>query len=140
MRPSVTALLAVVLLPATAAKAQDVERLRETEAVLKTLVESYGVSGTEAPVRDAVRRLLPTWAKPEVDTAGNLWVTVGRGEPTVVFVAHLDEVGFEVTGVGDDGLLEVRSRGGILPTLWAGRPARIQAGRAPGPGVLQPQD
>jgi len=141
VRPSILAVLTVAaLLPATVAVAQDVERLRQTEAALKTLVESYGVSGTEAPVRDAVRRLLPTWAKPEVDTAGNLWVTVGRGEPTVVFVAHLDEVGFEVTGVGDDGLLEVRSRGGILPTLWAGRPALVHSGLAPVPGIFQPLD
>jgi putative aminopeptidase FrvX len=139
-RRLIAVLAAAVLCPVTAAGAQDVERLRETEAALKTLVESYGVSGTEAPARDAVRRLLPTWAKSEVDTAGNLWVTVGRGEPTVVFVAHLDEVGFEVTGVGEDGLLEVRSRGGILPTLWAGRPALVHGGRAPVPGVFQPLD
>ena len=54
--------------PLHVAAAQDPERLRETEAVLKTLVESYGVSGMEAPVREAVRRLLPAWAKPQVDS------------------------------------------------------------------------
>jgi putative aminopeptidase FrvX len=133
-------MLGVALSGATTAVAQDTERLRETEAVLKTLVESYGVSGSEAPVRDAVRRLLPAWAKPTVDSAGNLWVTVGRGEPTAVFVAHLDEVGFEVTAVGEDGMLEVSSRGGIFPTLWAGRPAMVHGGRAPIPGVFQPLD
>jgi putative aminopeptidase FrvX len=94
----------------------------------------------EAPVRDAVRRLLPAWAKPQVDTAGNLWVTAGRGEPTVVLVAHLDEVGFEVTAIGEDGALEVRPRGGIFPTLWAGRPALVHGGRLPVPAVFQPLD
>ena len=130
----------LALLPLTAAGAQDPERLRETEGVLKTLVESYGVSGMEAPVREAVRRMLPAWARPQVDTAGNLWVTAGRGEPTVVLVAHLDEVGFEVTAIGEDGVLEVTRRGGIFPWLWAGRPALVHGGRFPVAGVFQPQD
>jgi putative aminopeptidase FrvX len=137
----VRGLLALLaLFPLAGAAAQDPERLRETEAVLETLVESYGVSGMEAPVRDAVRRLLPAWAKPRVDTAGNLWVTAGRGEPTVVLVAHLDEVGFEVTAIGEDGMLEVSPRGGIFPALWAGRPALVHGGRLPVPGVFQPLD
>jgi putative aminopeptidase len=130
----------LALFPLTAAVAQDPERLRETEAVLKTLVESYGVSGMEAPVREAVRRMLPGWARPRVDSAGNLWVTAGRGEPTVVLVAHLDEVGFEVTAIGEDGILEVTRRGGIFPWLWAGRPALVHGGRFPVPGVFQPLD
>jgi putative aminopeptidase FrvX len=75
-----------------------------------------------------------------VDTAGNLWVTAGRGEPTVVLVAHLDEVGFAVTDISEDGMLEVEPRGGIFPALWAGRPALIHGGRAPVPAVFQPLD
>jgi putative aminopeptidase FrvX len=134
------ALVLLALVPLAAGSAQDPERLRETEAVLKTLVESYGVSGMESPVRDAVRRLLPVWARPSVDTAGNLWVTAGRGEPTVVLVAHLDEVGFEVVAIGEDGLLEVEPRGGIFPSLWAGRPALVHRGLAAVAGVFQPLD
>lgn len=137
MRPILPLLLVV---PGLAASAQEPGRMRETEAVLETLVESYGVSGMEAPVRDAVRRLLPVWARPQVDTAGNLWVTAGRGEPTVVLVAHLDEVGFEVAAIGEDGGLKVASRGGIFPSLWAGRPALVHGGRSPIPGVFQPLD
>jgi putative aminopeptidase len=130
----------LALLPLTAAAAQDSERLRETEAVLETLVETYGVSGMEAPVREAVRRMLPAWARPQVDSAGNLWVTAGRGEPTVVLVAHLDEVGFQVMAIGEDGVLEVTRRGGIFPSLWAGRPALVHGGRVSVPGVFQPLD
>lgn len=130
----------LALLPFTAAVAQDAEGLRETEAVLKTLVETYGVSGGEAPVREAVQRMLPPWSRPRVDSAGNLWVTAGRGEPTIVMVAHLDEVGFEVTAIGEDGMLELARRGGIFPWLWAGRPALVHGGRFPVPGVFLPLD
>ena len=34
-------------------------------AMLTTLIESYGVSGHEAPVREAVLRLVPSWARPQ---------------------------------------------------------------------------
>ncbi len=134
------ALALLVLWPAGAVAAQDVERIGQAESVLETLVESYGVSGMESPVRDAVRRLLPGWARSEVDSAGNIWVRAGKGEPTVVMVAHLDEIGFSVTAIGEDGILTVEPVGGIFPRLWAGRPALVHGGRAPVPAVFQPLD
>ncbi|MGH9711049.1 MAG: M20/M25/M40 family metallo-hydrolase, partial [Candidatus Acidiferrales bacterium] len=42
------------------------------EQILSRLVETYGVSGHEDPVREAVKQLLPKWAKTETDDAGNL--------------------------------------------------------------------
>jgi putative aminopeptidase FrvX len=112
----------------------------EVERVLAPLVQSYGVSGMEAPVRATVQKLLPGWARTETDSAGNLWLTLGKGEPTVVFVAHLDEVGFRVSGIGEDGSLELASVGGIFPSLWEAKPALIHTGRAVIPGVFMPRD
>jgi putative aminopeptidase FrvX len=120
--------------------AQQATRLRAVEEVLAPLVESYGVSGMEAPVREAVRRLLPAWAGPRTDTAGNLWLTMGRGEPTVVFVAHLDEIGFRVTAVRDDGTLAADPVGGLFPSLWAGQAALVHTGDHAVPGVFVPRD
>ncbi|MFN2571773.1 MAG: hypothetical protein ABR537_09210, partial [Gemmatimonadales bacterium] len=59
---------------------QDTSRIAEAQSVLSQLVESYGVSGMEAPVRATVQRLLPAWATSQTDTAGNLWVRVGQGD------------------------------------------------------------
>jgi putative aminopeptidase len=98
------------------------------------------VSGMETPVRDAVRRFLPAWARTETDTAGNLWLTMGRGEPTVVFVAHLDEIGFTVKAIRDDGTLDAQAAGGFFPSLWEGQPALVHTGRATVPGVFAPHD
>jgi putative aminopeptidase FrvX len=94
----------------------------------------------EAPVRAAVQKLLPAWARTVTDTAGNLWLTVGKGEPTVVFVAHLDEVGFRVTGIREDGSLELAPVGGIFPSLWEAEPAQVHTGRDVIPGVFMPRD
>jgi putative aminopeptidase FrvX len=108
--------------------------------VLASLVEAYGVSGSEGPVRRLIEGLLPKGVKPETDSAGNLWVSVGRGEPTVVFVAHLDEVGFRVTAIRDDGLLELEPVGGLFPSLWEAKPALVHTGAAMVPGIFIPRD
>ena len=120
--------------------AQDSARVAEAQAVLAPLVESYGVSGAEGPVRDAVKRLLPAWAQTETDTAGNLSVRVGRGDPVVVFVAHLDEIGFRITGIRDDGSLELESRGGFIHSLFEAKPALVHTDKGDVPGVFIPRD
>jgi putative aminopeptidase len=139
------ALVTLVVLsasPAVRLSGQDTVRLREAESVLAPLIESYGVSGMEAPVRETVKRLLPAWAKPETDTAGNLWLRVGQGggEPVVVFVAHLDEIGFMVDSILDDGSLRLRNRGGFFPSLFEAQPALVHTGQADVPGIFLPRD
>ncbi|HET6796296.1 MAG TPA: M20/M25/M40 family metallo-hydrolase [Gemmatimonadales bacterium] len=132
-------LLPFALLPAQLS-GQTSDRLRETESVLATLVETYGVSGAEAPVRAAVQRLLPRGIRTETDTVGNLWVTMGQGEPTVVFVAHLDEVGFRVSGIRNDGSLVLDAVGGIFPWLWEAQPALVHTAHSVVPGLFRPRD
>lgn len=121
-------------------RAQESARAREVERVLAPLVESYGVSGMEGPVRATVERLLPSWARTQTDSAGNLWLTVGKGEPTVVFIAHLDEIGFRVTGIREDGSLDLAPAGGLFPSLWEAKPALVHTGRATVPAVFLPRD
>jgi putative aminopeptidase FrvX len=94
----------------------------------------------EAPVRTAVEQLLPEGLRPQTDTAGNLWVSVGRGEPTVVFIAHLDEIGFRVTRIRDDGALDLTPVGGLFPSLWEAKPALVHTGRSVVPAVFMPRD
>ena len=115
-------------------------RIAEAEAIIRTLVESYGVSGSEGPVRDAVSKLLPAWAKQETDTAGNLWVKVGTGDPLVVFVAHMDEIGFRVDSIRSDGTLALTVRGGFFPSLFEGKPALVHGPKGDVAGVFLPRD
>jgi len=132
--------LAVLLsaYPPIRLSAQD--RISETQTVLSTLVETYGVSEAEGPVREAVKHLLPPWAKSETDSAGNLWVRVGQGDPVVVVIAHLDEIGFRVTAIRDDGALELQPRGGFFASLYEAKPALVHTERGPVPGVFVPRD
>lgn len=98
--------------------------------ILAALVETYGVSNHEGPVRDAVKRLLPPWAKPETDDAGNLVLRLGTAPagaktPRILIVAHLDEIGFEVKSISKDGRLEAQWRGGGELSYFAGHPALV---------------
>jgi putative aminopeptidase FrvX len=129
----------ILLVPGVSLVAQD-PRLGDVERTLELLVETYGVSGMEAPVREAVERLLPKDLTPETDSAGNLWVTVGRGDPVVVFIAHLDEVGFRISQIREDGTLDLVPVGGLFPSLWEAKPALVHTGGASVPGVFLPRD
>ena len=119
---------------------QDTTRISEAQSVLSQLVESYGVSGMEAPVRATVQRLLPSWAKTENDTAGNVWVRLGQGDGPVVIVAHMDEIGFRVDTINADGTLGLRTRGGFILSLFEAKPALIHTDRADIPGIFLPRD
>ncbi len=117
-----------------------VGRIAEAEDIVATLVEAYGVSGAEGPVRDAVTRLLPAWAIPSTDSAGNLWVKVGSGDPLVVIVAHMDEIGFRIDSIRADGTLGITVRGGFFSSLFEAKPALVHAPRGDVPGVFLPRD
>jgi putative aminopeptidase FrvX len=112
----------------------------EADSILGRLIPAYGVSGSEGPVRDVVKSLLPSWAKPETDTAGNLWLKVGTGGAPVVFVAHLDEIGYRVTAIREDGKLELERQGGFFESLFEGKPALVHTPRGDVPGVFPPRD
>jgi putative aminopeptidase FrvX len=101
-----------------------------TTDILRHLIPVYGVSYHEAPVRDAIKHMLPPWAKPETDDAGNLILKVGTPaagskSPRILVVAHMDEIGFEVKSISKDGRLEVIWRGSGEISFFAGHPALV---------------
>jgi putative aminopeptidase FrvX len=108
--------------------------------LLGSLIARYGVSGAEGPVREEVLRNLPPWAKPETDRAGNVTVTLGEGGDPVLFVAHMDEVGFRVKEVMPDGRLRLEKRGGLLSSAWEAQAALVHGDRGPVPAVFAPRE
>jgi putative aminopeptidase FrvX len=115
---------------------------RPSAEILRNLVEEYGVSGHEGPVRDRVDSLLPPWAKTETDAAGNLVLRAGTAPPgakttRILVVAHLDEIGFEVKVITNEGRLEVEWRGGGNISFFAGHPVYVMPGSGVRLGVLE---
>jgi putative aminopeptidase FrvX len=95
-------------------------------------------------VREAITAALPAWAKSRAttDNEGNLIVEAGPDRDPVMFIAHQDEVGFEVTNITSEGIVSLRTRGGLFTSLWEGQPALLHFddGRPPLRGVFVPRD
>ena len=95
--------------------------------LIKKLCNIDGVSGGEAPVRDKIVSLIDGFCEYSVDTLGNL-ICSKKGRKTankkVMFAAHMDEVGFIVTGIDSDGFLKLAAVGGILESAMQSRVLR----------------
>ncbi len=123
-----------------------VDQFSATANVLKKLADVYSVSGHEHGAREAVLASLPAWARTlaRTDAEGNLIVEAGPNRDPVMFIAHLDEVGFEVTNIAADGTVSLRTRGGLFPSLWEGQPALLHfdppVNKAALQGVFLPRD
>jgi len=111
----------------------------EYESILGELINKYGVSTSENSVRNHIIKKLPSWAKPIVDERGNLILTFGEGENHKVFVAHMDETGYVVNDIKNDGRLELKMLGGMLPWLWEAQPATIHLRHKKITGVFEPR-
>jgi putative aminopeptidase FrvX len=113
-----------------------------TAETLGALIARAGVSGAEGPVREEVLRRLPAWAKPTVDAQGDITVSFGPPGPDterVLFVAHLDEVGFRVAEILPDGRLRLSLRGGLARQVWEAQAAVVHGDRGPVPAVFEPR-
>jgi putative aminopeptidase FrvX len=129
--------------------ARPADAVSATSALLKQLADIPGVSTYEVLVRDAVRAALPAWAREAatVDEAGNLIVAAGPERDTLVVIAHLDEVGYDVVSIDQNGMVQLRARGGTVASAWEGQTAMLHyppdaAGnvRPPLQGVFVPRD
>ena len=108
--------------------AENIDRLIAIEGQLDPLAERSAVPGHEGPVRSIIHDAMPEWARDlaQVDEMGNLWVEFGPVSQATVFVAHMDEVGYEVESIEADGIVNLRRLGGVVTSAWEGQPALLQ--------------
>jgi len=122
-----------------ASKQQSALPHEDMAKMLSGLIAQYGVSRAETPVREYILTLLPKWMKPVTDEAGNLSATFGKGDDHIVFIAHMDEVGFTVDSIREDGRLVLRGRPGFS-WLWEGQAALVHTARGDIPAVFEPRE
>lgn len=96
-------------------------------ALLTEFVERYGTPGHEWSVRRHVLESLPGWARERavVDDIGNITVEAGPDGEATVFMAHMDEVGYEVESIGQDGVVTLKRLGGPVASAWEGQTALV---------------
>ena len=86
--------------------------------LLKKLSLAFGPSGCEDEVRELIYDEIKDYIDVDssyVDALGNLIVHVGGSGKKMMICAHMDEVGFMVTGITEMGTLKFGTVGGIDP-------------------------
>ncbi|RLE72288.1 MAG: M42 family peptidase [Thermoprotei archaeon] len=85
-------------------------------ALLRQLCSAPGPPGFEDKVAELIISELDRLGfEYEADSIGNLYVELGGGRPLTLLSAHMDEIGFMVTHVTDEGFLKVTNLGGVNP-------------------------
>lgn len=92
--------------------------------LLSELCNAPGVPGFENPIRELVRSTIQPFVDDcRIDAMGNLIVhKKGGGDKSLMIAAHMDEIGFIVSHIDDDGFIRFQPLGGFDPkTLTAQR-------------------
>jgi len=111
----------------------------------EALIDTYGVSGHEEEIREVVldRLDLRLRKMAYTDAGGNLVLHFGNVKneektPRILFVAHMDEIGYEVRKIESDGRLQVELLGEAYQQYFLGHVVLVHRneGRPVG-GVLE---
>jgi len=108
----------------------------QTEQLLKELSETHGVPGHEAEIRSVVRHWLQEVGTIEQDRVGSLVCFNGESGPRVMLAAHMDEIGFMVKHITDEGFLKFLPLGGWWDQVLLGQRVVVKSHKGDLPGVL----
>ncbi|MEC1612987.1 M42 family metallopeptidase [Bacillus mojavensis] len=112
---------------------------QETKALFQTLTQLPGAPGNEHQVRAFMKQELAKYADDIVqDRLGSVFgVRKGREDaPKIMVAGHMDEVGFMVTSITDNGLLRFQTLGGWWSQVLLAQRVEIQTDNGPVPGVI----
>ncbi|MGM0842658.1 MAG: M42 family metallopeptidase [Bacillota bacterium] len=112
---------------------------QDTLELFKTLTELPGAPGNEHAVRKFMKEQLSQYSDDIVqDRLGGIFgVKKGNDQDPVVMVAgHMDEVGFMVTSVTDNGMLRFQTLGGWWSQVMLAQRVQIITDNGPITGVI----
>jgi len=105
--------------------------------LLQEVTETSGVPGYEDRVRTVVRRELePDVDRVRTDAMGNVVGTIEGGDTEVVVAAHMDEIGFMVRHVTEEGFVQVDALGGWDPRVLKAQRVTIHTDDGDVPGLI----
>jgi putative aminopeptidase FrvX len=111
----------------------------QTLKLFQTLTELPGAPGNEHLVRKFMREQLSLYTDEIVqDNLGSIF-GVKRGEeagPTVMVAGHMDEVGFMVTAITDNGMLRFQPLGGWWSQVILAQRVQVMTNNGPVIGVV----
>ena len=110
----------------------------ETLEMMRELTDAPGVPGQEEAVRRVMRRYLEPIGEVLTDNLGSIvGRKVGReGGPKVVLMGHMDEIGFMVTRITDEGYLKFQTLGGWWEQVMLAQRVEVYTRQGPIIGVI----
>ena len=95
--------------------------------LLEKLVKAFGVPGSEDEIREIVKEHMEKHLdEVQVDTLGNVIGIKKGGDKKIMLAAHMDQIGFMVRGITEDGYLAISPMGGVNPITLRSRMVRIR--------------
>lgn len=96
---------------------------------LKTLMGIYGPSGHEEEIADALEEMVrPYVDEISRDALGNVIAVKRGGGKKVMLAGHMDQIGYMVNHIDEDGFLRVSVIGGVTPQWELFHTVRFQNG------------
>ncbi len=110
----------------------------KTVRLLKELTEASGVSGYETPVTQITKEYLQPYGPLSQDRIGSvICQKTGSAEsPRVMLAGHMDEIGFMVKHLTDQGFIRFIPLGGWFDQVLLGQRVIIQTHKGPVTGVI----
>lgn len=109
-----------------------------TLELLKELTEAHGVPGYEAPIRAVVRKYLESLGTLTQDKIGSV-ICQKKGSsdtPRVMLAGHMDEIGFMVKHITEEGFLKFLPLGGWFDQVLLGQRVIIKTRQGDIVGVI----
>lgn len=106
--------------------------------LLKELTETSGVSGYEAPIRLVIRKYLENCGELSQDKIGSVICrNAGSSDkPRIMLAGHMDEIGFMVKQITDDGFIKFLPLGYWFDQVLLGQRVVLQTNKGPVIGVI----
>jgi len=110
----------------------------KTEILLKELTEAHGIPGYETEVRRLIRSHLKPLGNISEDNMGSLICEkAGKSDsPRVMLAGHMDEIGFMVKHVSQDGFIRFTTLGGWWDQVLLGQRVAIKTNKGDVLGVI----
>src|SRR5690625_68956 len=110
---------------------------KETLEMFKELTELQAVPGDERLVREIMKKEMEPYADEVIhDNLGGIFGDKHGEGPRVMVAGHMDEVGFMVTQITDNGMLRFQPLGGWWNQVLLAQRVQIMTEDGPIPGVI----
>ncbi len=94
--------------------------------ILEELTNASGVSGNEGPARAVMIKHIEQYAdEVVVDNLGSLIAKKGQNGPKILIAGHLDEIGFMVTRITDEGFIKFQTLGGWWEQVMSAQRVKV---------------